>query len=363
MWALPNEKSNISQMTQAPGGYVKNETSMEELNRQGLVNDFAPAAQNSFEMPTDIMPYSGLPQSYRDQLLGFVMPQLQGSLLNQEQNINRFQQDASQAYTPVQGTYTPIDTQGAYTPVDMQGTYTPVDTQGAYTPVNMQGTYTPVDFAGTNQNIDEGAQAALSGYQQQLNNYLKNMIPKDINQLANRGVLNSTVASDTLAGTLSRGATDASTRGYETLMAAAGQKANLSSQAALQASASQSAFAQNAALQNASQQNQFNQNVAFQNASQQNQFNQQAALQNASQQNQFNQNVAFQNASQQNQFNQQAALQNASQQNQQQYNTAMQSLLTRNSIPNTLAGLLQYGSSSQDPTVMYQTMAQLLASL
>jgi len=279
----------------------------------------APAAnaQNSFEMPTDIMPYSGLPASYRDQLLGFVMPQLQGSINDQEPNIVQFQNDARQAYTPV----------------NTQGTYTPVDTQGAYTPVNMQGTYTPVDLAGTNQRIDEGAQAALSGYQQQLSNYLKNMIPKDINQLANRGILSSTVASDTLAGTLSRGATDASTKGYETLMAAAGQKANLSSQAALQASASQSAFAQNAALQNAGQQNQFNQNVAFQNASQQNQFNQQAALQNASQQ------------------------------NQQQYNTAMQSLLTRNNVPNTLAGLLQYGSSSQDPTVMYQTMAQLLASL
>ena len=149
-------------------------------------------AQNTFEMPTDIMPYSGLPKSYRDQLLGFVMPQLQQGVENMPRNINQY----------------------------------------------------------TNE--------ALGTYQQQLQNSLKTMIPRQINQLANRGVLDSSVASDTLSQTISQAATQSATKGYETAMQAALMKAN---------------------------------------------------------------------------------------------------------IPTTLSGLLQYGQSSQDPTVMYQTMAQLLASL
>jgi hypothetical protein len=154
----------------------------------------APAAPGSapFEMPTDIMPYSGLPESYRDQLLSFVMPQLQSGVENMSGNIDEF----------------------------------------------------------TNQ--------ALGSYQQQLQSSLKTMIPNQINQLANRGILSSSVASDTLSQTMSQAATQSATKGYETAMQAALMKAN---------------------------------------------------------------------------------------------------------IPTTLAGLLQYGRSDQDPTVMYQTMAQLLASL
>ena len=88
-------------------------------------------AQNTFEMPTDIMPYSGLPESYRNQLLGFVMPQLQQGVENMPRNIDKY----------------------------------------------------------TNQ--------ALGSYQQQLQSSLKTMIPRQINQLAKRGVLDSSVASDT----------------------------------------------------------------------------------------------------------------------------------------------------------------------
>jgi hypothetical protein len=107
-------------------------------------------------------------------------------------------------------------------------------------------------------NIDEFTNQALGSYQQQLQSSLKTMIPNQINQLANRGILNSSVASDTLSQTMSRAATQSATKGYE---------------------------------------------------------------------------------------------------------TAMQSALMKANIPTTLAGLLQYGQSSQDPTVMYRTMAQLLASL
>jgi len=149
-------------------------------------------AQNTFEMPTDIMPYSGLPESYRNQLLGFVMPGLEQSVKDMPKRIDQY----------------------------------------------------------TNQ--------AMGSYQQQLQNSLKTMIPRQINQLANRGVLDSSVASDTLSQTISQAATQSATKGYE---------------------------------------------------------------------------------------------------------TAMQAALMKVNIPTTLTGLLQYGQSSQDPTVMYQTMAQLLASL
>ena len=228
-------KDTVGEMQDGPENVLPNETSV--LG--------PPAAPPTFEMPTDIMPYSGLPSGYRDQLMNIVMPQLGQSLGDMSGTVDRFQQQGANAYTPV-------------------------DLQGAY-----------------NQ-IDESTQQALGGFRQQLQNYLKEMIPRDINRLANRGVLSSTVAENMLSDTAARGARDASTKGYETLMAAAGQKAALGGQAALEASATQS---------------------------------------------------------------------------QQRYNTAMQSALMRNNIPNTLAGLLQYGQSSQDPTVMYRTMAELLASL
>jgi len=149
-------------------------------------------SQNTFEMPTDIMPYSGLPKSYRDQLLSFVMPNLQQGVEKMPENIDKY----------------------------------------------------------TNQ--------ALGSYQQQLQNSLKTMIPQQINQLANRGVLSSSVASDTLSKAVSQAATQSASKGYE---------------------------------------------------------------------------------------------------------TAMQAALLKVNIPTTLSGLLQYGQSSEDPTVMYRTMAQLLASL
>ena len=147
---------------------------------------------NQFTLPDDKYPYSGLPESYRDRLLGFVMPQL-------EQGIN-----------------------------------------------NQRG------------DIDDFTQNALGTYRQELDRSMKEMIPNQINQLANRGILSSTVASDTLSRTASKAATQSATKGYE---------------------------------------------------------------------------------------------------------TAMQAALMKNNIPNTLAGLLQYGQSSQDPSIMYQVMAQLLASL
>jgi hypothetical protein len=149
---------------------------------------------NEFMLPRgeDVKPYSGLPESYRDQLLSFVMPQLQ---------------------------------------------------QGVQ---NLPG------------NIDKYTGEALGGYRQELDNALKEMIPKYLQNFAKRGVLSSTVASDTLGKAVSNAAVQSSTKGYQTAMEAAKWKTQ---------------------------------------------------------------------------------------------------------IPNTLGGLLEYGRSTEDPTVMYRTMADLLASL
>jgi len=107
-------------------------------------------------------------------------------------------------------------------------------------------------------NIDKYTESAIGGYRQELDRILKDILPKQIGNLANRGILDSSVASDVLSKTVSEVATASASKGYETAMNAALMKAQ---------------------------------------------------------------------------------------------------------IPNTLAGLLQYGQSYQDPTVMYRTMAQLIASL
>ena len=90
-----------------------------------------------FPKGEEVKPYSGLPKSYRYQLLGFMMPQLQSS---------------------VQG---------------------------------MEG------------NIDDYTQNALGTYNQQFNQYIGNEIPKQVRDLAKRGVLSSSVAENTLSQTYS----------------------------------------------------------------------------------------------------------------------------------------------------------------
>lgn len=149
---------------------------------------------NEFIFPRgeDVKPYSGLPEGYRDQLLRFVMPQLQSSV---------------------------------------------------------------TDFS---SNVDTFSNNALGTYKQELQNYLKEIIPKQVGNLANRGILSSTVAENTLSDTFSKAATQSATKGYQTAQRAAELKLQL---------------------------------------------------------------------------------------------------------PTTLAGMLQYGMSSQDPTVMYRTLADLLASI
>ena len=341
---------------------------------------------NEFILPEDKYPYEGLPESYRDQLLSFVMPAVQANVQNAQAPINRFEQQAAAAYTPIDptGTYTPVN-MGQFTPVNTQGAYTPVNQQGVYTPVDTggfqsiaPGGYTGVDLEGMGQNIDTGTQAALSTYRQQLQNYLKEMIPEDIRNLANRGVLSSTVAENMLSDTAAKGARDASTKGYETLIAAEMQKAEAARQAEMQRSNLMSQFAQQAAMATGTQRNELEQQAAMANAAYQNQFAQQAALQDAANRNQFMQQAALQdaqqrnenqrqaalvNAANRNQFGQQAALQNAAAQTQLGYNTALQAANMRSQIPTNLEGLLKYGMSQQDPSVMYRTMADLLASL
>jgi hypothetical protein len=55
---------------------------------------------NEFIFPKgeEVKPYSGLPESYRDSLLGFVMPQLEQSVGNYESNIDDYTQNALGTY-------------------------------------------------------------------------------------------------------------------------------------------------------------------------------------------------------------------------------------------------------------------------
>ena len=58
------------------------------------------ATTNEFILPSgeEVKPYSGLPESYRDLLLSFVMPQLQSSVGNMEGNIDDYTQNALGTY-------------------------------------------------------------------------------------------------------------------------------------------------------------------------------------------------------------------------------------------------------------------------
>lgn len=80
-------------------------------------------------------------------------------------------------------------------------------------------------FKNRNQYIDQYTREALGTYQQQLQNYLKDNIPKAISNLANRGIISSTEGNKILSSVMSDATTAASTKGYETAMDAAKQKA------------------------------------------------------------------------------------------------------------------------------------------
>jgi len=122
-----------------------------------------PDTTNEFIFPTgeEVKPYSGLPESYRDQLLSFTMPALQGGI------------------------------------------------------ENMEG------------NIDDYTQNALGTYRNEFNNYIENAIPKQLRNLSQRGILDSSVAENTFAQTYSDAIRKSSGMGYQTAMEAAKMKANI----------------------------------------------------------------------------------------------------------------------------------------
>ena len=74
--------------------------------------------------------------------------------------------------------------------------------------------------------INQFYDQAMGGYRQQLNNALKTNIPMAVNNLSNRGVLDSTVASNTLGNVTGAAMQDFSTKGYQAAM----QKAQMQSQ-------------------------------------------------------------------------------------------------------------------------------------
>jgi hypothetical protein len=114
-----------------------------------------------FPKGEDVKPYSGLPESYRDTLLSFVMPQLQSGVQNMEGN------------------------------------------------------------------IDDYTQNALGTYNQQFNQYINDEIPTQIRGLAKRGVLSSSVAENTLSQTYSDALRKSSGMGYQTAMEAAKMKTQI----------------------------------------------------------------------------------------------------------------------------------------
>ena len=122
-----------------------------------------PDTTNEFVFPTgeEVKPYSGLPESYRNQLLSFTMPALQSGV------------------------------------------------------ENMEG------------NIDDYTQNALGTYRNEFNQYINDAIPKQLRSLGKRGILDSSVAENTLSQTYSDALRKSSGMGYNTAMEAAKMKTQI----------------------------------------------------------------------------------------------------------------------------------------
>ena len=137
------------------GPYVPQQPSVQGTPNTGTTNEFV------FPTGEEVKPYSGLPESYRDQLLSFMMPQLQSGVQNMEGN------------------------------------------------------------------IDDYTQNALGTYRNEFNQYINDAIPKQVRNLGKRGILNSSVASDTLSQTYSDALRKSSGMGYQTAMEAAKMKTQI----------------------------------------------------------------------------------------------------------------------------------------
>ena len=65
------------------------------------------------------------------------------------------------------------------------------------------------------KNIDDATEGAYGSYRTQLKNVLDNYVPTVVNNLANRGVLDSTVASNAIQETQSKAIHDFANQGYD----------------------------------------------------------------------------------------------------------------------------------------------------
>jgi hypothetical protein len=77
------------------------------------------------------------------------------------------------------------------------------------------------------QNIDAYTENALSTYRQELDRSLKEMMPEQIGNLANRGILNSSMGENILSQTYSDAARKSAGMGYNTAMEAARMKTQI----------------------------------------------------------------------------------------------------------------------------------------
>ena len=82
-------------------------------------------------------------------------------------------------------------------------------------------------IANMSGNIDTYTDQALGSYKQQMINAIRENIGPALDEMAKRGIINSTEGQKILANVYAKAATDASTKGYETAMQAALKKADI----------------------------------------------------------------------------------------------------------------------------------------
>lgn len=188
--------------------------------RTGL-RQFYPNEEDFFNIPLDIMPSSGSTNqsTSNSDAVNLGLSNARAKSRNESANVGNQQSwNISNNTATNQSKQQSQSESSSYTGLPQQyikqllGTVIPALTSSVG---NIEGNY------------DRYTQEALGSYMQMLQNAIRQNVPTAISGLANRGIINSSEGANTLGKVLSDAAINASTKGYETAMQMALLKANI----------------------------------------------------------------------------------------------------------------------------------------
>jgi hypothetical protein len=186
-------------------------------------------SENMFNMPLDIMPQSGSTNSS----IGTSNASNLGGSTSQNTSLqNALNAAQNTSFQNASNTAQNTSTQNASNISNNSGYQNAQNYSGLpqnYQDALLKSIIPQLSSATANMegNYDNYTNQALGSYNQMLNNALRTNIPKVLGALANRGILNSTEGQNILGKVISDSAIDSSNKGYSTAMQAALLKANI----------------------------------------------------------------------------------------------------------------------------------------